>query len=122
MVNLIDNFTKLYNRPPTQSEVVKMMEMQAEQDAFRNKKNTALKREVVKAQPDAKPKRTRVRKKVAPKVLRINKMMFYGLTIEQIADVLEAKISNIEWNIKRHELPSEHLALIDYSKCGQKVP
>lgn len=127
MVNITDTFTKLYGRPPTPSEVQKMMQMKAEQDAFRNeaikpKVNMIEKTQVGKenAIRYSKPKPIKENLQVAPKIIQINKLIWYKLTNEQIADVLLSPVENIEMLIKKFKLPRKGLVPQTYNKGARK--
>lgn len=52
MVNLVDTFTKTFNRPPTQSELGKLMKIQAEQDQRKKQQKTEV---VEQKKPKPKP-------------------------------------------------------------------
>jgi len=127
MVNITDTFTKLYGRPPTPSEVQKMMQMKAEQDAFRNeaikpKVNMIEKTQVGKENAIRynKPKPIKETLQVAPKIIQINKLIWYKLTNEQIADVLLSPVENIEMLIKKFKLPRKGLVPQTYNKGARK--
>ena len=127
MVNITDTFTKLYGRRPTPSEVQKMMRMKAEQDAFRNeaikpKVNMIEKTQVGKenAIRYSNPKPIKENLQVAPKIIQINKLIWYKLTNEQIADVLLSPVENIEMLIKKFKLPRKGLVPQTYNKGARK--
>jgi hypothetical protein len=127
MVNITDTFTKLYGRKPTPSEVQKMMQMKAKQDAHRNeaikpKIDMIEKTQVGKenAIRYSKPKPIKETLQVAPKIIQINKLIWYKLTNEQIADVLLSPVENIEMLIKKFKLPRKGLVPQTYKTGARK--
>lgn len=117
MVNLTESFTKLYNRPPTETELGQMMQMQREQEGFRadrHKRNAQVAAEarkegkdtfqrhtgeLVKCQPKAQDKRPRdekgrvVKKGLYPQKMpmvarQIDRGLKVGITVSQIAFML----------------------------------
>lgn len=114
MVNLTESFTKLYGRPPSESEIASMWKMKREQEGYR--KQQAIKKTAVKttkrAQEPRLPTQINEPKRKfpyrAPKVAHmINRMLIIQTRIDDIAYVLgisEAKVRN---EIDYWELPSE---------------
>ena len=127
MVNIVDAFRKLENRDPTQAELARMMEMKAEMDALKNKsikpkENLIEKTRIGKenAIKYHKPKPIKETLQVAPKIIQINKLIWYKLTNEQIADVLLSPVENIEMLIKKFKLPRKGLVPQTYNKGARK--
>ena len=127
MVNLTESFTKLVGRAPTERELAKMMRIKAEQDARKNnmikpKVNMIEKTQVGKenAIRYSKPKQIKETLQVAPKIIQINKLIWYKLTTEQIADVLLSPVENIEMLIKKFKLPRKGLVPQTYNKGARK--
>lgn len=125
MVNIVDAFRKLENRDPTPNELIRMMEMKAEQDARRNKaikpkenmidKSKTGKEGVVEyLKRNPKPRKTSI--SVTQQIIQINKMIWYKLTHEQIADVLNITTEKVVENVKKYNLPREGLEPIKYRK------
>lgn len=119
MVNLTDNFMKLYGRPPTEKELATMMVMKAEQDARKNgmvkpRQDIAKMSKRSQDQFD-KPKSSgrtitnqyRWPYRATSLAKQINKMLTDNITIERMAyylDVNEAKVIN---EIKKWGLPQK---------------
>jgi len=127
MVNITDTFTKLYGRKPTPSEIQKMMQMKAKEDAFRNEAIKPKIDMIEKTQVGKEnairynePKAIKETFKVAPKIIQINKLIWYKLTNEQIADVLLSPVENIEMLIKKFKLPRKGLVPQTYNKGARK--
>lgn len=125
MVNIVDAFRKLENRDPTPNELIRMMEMKAEQDARRNiaikpKENMIEKTKTGKenatryAKANPRPRKTSIA--VTQQIIQINKMIWYKLTHEQIADVLNTTTEKVVENVKKYNLPREGLEPIKYRK------
>lgn len=124
-MNIVDAFRKLENRDPTPNELIRMMEMKAEQDARRNKaikpkenmidKSKTGKEGVVEyLKRNPKPRKTSI--SVTQQIIQINKMIWYKLTHEQIADVLNITTEKVVENVKKYNLPREGLEPIKYRK------
>lgn len=125
MVNIVDAFRKLENRDPTQAELIRMMQLKAEQDA---RKNTAIKpkENMIEKTKTGKENATRYAKAnprprkpsiaVTQQIIQINKMICYKLTHEQIADVLNTTPKKVVENVKKYNLPREGLEPIRYRK------
>jgi len=125
MVNIVDAFRKLENRDPTQAELARMMQLKAEQDA---RKNRAIKpkENMIEKTKTGKENATRYAKKnprprkasiaVTQQIIQINKMIWYKLTHEQIADVLNTTTEKVMKNVQKYNLPREGLEQIRYRK------
>jgi len=125
MVNIVDAFRELENRDPTQAEIIRMMQLKAEQDA---RKNRAIKpkENMIEKAKTGKENATRYAKKnprprkasiaVTQQIIQINKMIWYKLTHEQIADVLNTTTEKVMKNVQKYNLPREGLEQIRYRK------
>ena len=111
MVNIVDSFTKLYNRPPTQAELATMMEMQREQEGWRKKKDEP--KEVIRVREPKTPTTINDRhgykwpKRASVRAKQVNRMLKDGITIERMAYYLDVKESQVMSDIKTWELPQE---------------
>ena len=111
MVNIVDSFKKLYNRPPTQSEFATMMEMKREQEGWRGKKDEL--KEAVKVREPKTPTTINDRhgyrwpKRASVRAKQINRMLKDGITIERMAHYLDVKESQVMSDIKTWELPQK---------------
>lgn len=98
MVNITDTFTKLYGRPPTQTELGAMMKLQAD---------TQYVRKLLQSDPE--PVQVK-KKKPVPRPSRltctINKLLFYMLTDEQIVDALGITRKEFDAQVKKYDLPN----------------
>ena len=129
MVNIVDAFRKLENRDPTQAELARMMEMKAEMDAIKNKVIKPKENMIEKAKTGKQnaTKYARENQKghkkeisVSPRIIQINKMIWYKLTNEQIADILNIAVDDVKATIKKYNLPREGLKLIEYKTGARK--
>ena len=125
MVNIVDAFRKLENRDPTEAELIRMMQMKAEQDARRNKAikptenmfdKTKTGKEGVVEYLKRNPKPRKPSIAVTQQIIQINKMIWYKLTHEQIADVLNITTEKVVENINKYGLPRKGLEPIKYRK------
>ena len=111
MVNIVDSFTKLYNRPPTHSELATMMEMKREQEGWRKKKDEP--KEVIRVREPKTPTTINDRhgyrwpKRASIRAKQINRMLKDGITIERMAHYLDVKESQVMSDIKTWDLPQE---------------
>jgi hypothetical protein len=129
MVNLVDAFTKEFGKPPTQEQLAKMMELKAEIDAYKNKaikpkENMIEKSKTGKANATEyareNPKGHKKEISVSPRIIQINKMIWYKLSNEQIADVLNVDVGYITNTIKKYHLPRHGLKQIEYRTGARK--
>lgn len=125
MVNIVDAFRKLENRDPTQAELARMMQLKAEQDARRNRtikpkenmiEKTKTGKENATRYAKANPRPRKPSIAVTQQIIQINKMIWYKLTHEQIADVLNTTTEKVMENVKKYNLPREGLEPIRYRK------
>jgi transcriptional regulator with GAF, ATPase, and Fis domain len=114
MVNIVDAFTRLYERPPTQTELATMMKMKADQEAAKNPKL----RPSVNVMNVSKVSQERSRISAANRPLKdkinvnirgwmINCLMHEGYDKEKIAHILALDIDQIDYNINRYNLPRD---------------
>lgn len=130
MVNLLQAFKEQHKRPPTESELADLMEMQAEQDARKNamirpKQDTAEMSKRSKAQfkthnREPKPGRPEVNRyhwpyRASQRAIQINKMLQDNITVERMAYYLNVSdaciISEIQkWNLPQKENKNGNVA------------
>ena len=114
MVNIVDAFTRLYQRPPTESELGAMLKLQADRDA---EKRPQLRppRKLIDESP-ASQKRSkdaaldRPLKEAITVNFRgwaINCMLEEGFSKEKIGHILCITEEQIDYNINRYKLPRE---------------
>jgi hypothetical protein len=126
MVNVVDveitldNFKRAFGRTPSQEEIAMMMKLKAlKQEKQINTGNTGNIMERSKKSQKAALARGREKKKqktlvkISPQAMKVNKMLNYGLTEEQIADVLEKDVLAIRNCMYRYRLPRESVVLDD---------
>lgn len=112
MVNVVDAFTRLYKRPPTEAELGAMLRMQADRDAQKNPKL----RPAVNVMEVSKVSSERSKISAANRPLKnkiyinirgwmINCLMHEGYDKEKIAHILALDTDQIDYNIKRYSLP-----------------
>ena len=116
MVNLTESFTKLYGRPPTESEVATMWQMKREQEGYKKAKAMAVS-EVV---PEKRKQEPRMPKmpvrdynyrwphRASQIAQRINRMLHIQMTIKDIAFVEGASEHLIMVEIEKWTLPREN--------------
>ena len=114
MVNLTESFTKLYGRPPSESEIASMWKMKREQEGYRKqvaKEKTQVKTVKRSQEPRLPVKINEPKRKFpyrAPKVAHyINRMLIVQTRIDDIAYVLGISKSAVEAQIDYWHLPSE---------------
>ena len=126
MVNVVDveitldNFQRAFGRSPSQEEIAMMMKLKAlKQEKQINTSNTGNVMERSKKCQDIALARGREKKKlkqqvkISPQAMKVNKMLNYGLTEEQIADVLCKDVLAIRNCMYRYRLPRESVVLDD---------
>jgi len=126
MVNVVDveitldNFKRAFKRSPSQEEVAMMMKLKAlKQEKQINNSNTGNVMERSKKCQDIALARGKEKKKlkdkvkISPQAMKVNKMLNYGLTEEQIADVLDKNVLAIRNCMYRYRLPRESVILDD---------
>jgi hypothetical protein len=116
MVNLTESFTKLYGRPPTESEVAAMWQMKREQEGYKKTKNMS----ASQVAPQKRKQEPRTPKMVARNynyrwphrasqiAQRINRMLHIQMTIKDIAFVEGATENLITAEINKWTLPREN--------------
>ena len=126
MVNVVDveitldNFKRAFGRTPSQEEVAMMMKLKAlKQEKQINTGNNGNTMERSKKSQKAALARGREKKKqkahvkISPQAMKVNKMLNYGLTEEQVADVLEKDVLAIRNCMYRYRLPRESVVIDD---------
>lgn len=126
MVNVVDveitldNFKRAFGRTPSQEEIAMMMKLKAlKQEKQINTSNTGNVMERSKKCQDIALARGREKKKlkqevkISPQAMKVNKMLNYGLTEEQIADVLDKDVLAIRNCMYRYRLPRDSVVLDD---------
>ena len=131
MVNVVnveitlDNFRKAFERDPNQNEIAMMMKLKAlEQEKQINTTNTgntmerSKKSQKIALARGKEKKKQKTEVKISPQAMKVNKMLNYGLTEEQIADVLEKDVLDkdilaIRNCMYRYRLPRESVVLDD---------
>ena len=126
MVNVVDveitldNFHRAFGRSPSQEEIAMMMKLKAlKQEKQINTGNTGSVMERSKKCQDIALARGREKKKqktqvrISPQGMKVNKMLNYGLSEEQIADVLDKTVLAIRNCMYRYRLPRESVVLDD---------
>jgi len=135
MVNVVnveitlDNFKRAFGRDPVQEEIAMMMRLKAlKQEKQINTGNTGNTMDRSKKSQEAALARGREKKKlkqevkISPQAMKVNKMLNYGLTEEQIADVLDKDVLAIRNCMYRYRLPRESVVLdnkfVQHSEVG----
>jgi len=114
MVNIVDAFTRLYQRPPTETELGKMLRLQADKDAAKNPKL----RPAFNAMITSKTSQEREQIAAAKRPLKdkinvnirgwmINCLIHEGYDKKKIAHILALEMDQIDYNIKRYNLPRD---------------
>jgi hypothetical protein len=102
MVNVTDTFTKMYGRPPTQTEVGAMMKLKAEQELLKRLRQPP-------PEPVKKPAPKREGITCNKRAWATNCLMKDGYTKEQIAHILCITMEQLEYNASRYNLPRDDL-------------
>ena len=135
MVNVVDveisteNFKKAFGRNPNEDEVSLMMRLKAlKQEKQINTSNTGNTMERSKKSQKAalelgrKKKLLKQQVKISPQAMKVNKMLNYGLSEDQIADVLDKDVLAIRNCMYRYRLPRESVVLdekfVQHSEVG----
>jgi hypothetical protein len=115
MVNLTESFTKLYGRPPTESEVASMWKMKREQEGFKKQlakeKACGIKRAKEPVTPKTLPKDPTERKwpyRASKQAKIINRMLIVQTRISDIAYVLDVPENFVMSEIERWKLPQNN--------------
>lgn len=116
MVNLTESFTKLYGRPPTESEVATMWQMKREQEGYNKAK--AMKASEAPAERRKREPRTpktpprdynyRWPRRASQIAQRINRMLNIQMPIKDIAFIEGASENMIMAEITKWTLPREN--------------
>lgn len=126
MVNVVDveisldNFKRAFGRTPSQAEVAMMMKLKAlKQEKQINTSNTgnvmerSKKCQEIALARGREKKKQKTQVKISPQAMKINKMLNYGLTPEQAADVLDKDVLAVRNCMYRYRLPRESVVLDD---------
>ena len=126
MVNVVnveitlDNFKRAFEREPTQDEVAMMrrlkalkQEKQIDTSITGNTMERSKKSQETALARGREKKKQKTEVKISPQAMKVNKMLNYGLTEEQIADVLEKNVLAIRNCMYRYRLPRESVVLDD---------
>jgi DNA-binding NarL/FixJ family response regulator len=105
MVNVVESFTRLYKRAPTQKEIEAMMRLKEEQEARKEIAAKTAPKDKTRTRIPAERKTPNITKRV----VTINKLMLYGLNQEQIADALGLTRPQVTIEVNTHQLPKEDL-------------
>ena len=105
----IDNFRKAFGRNPTEAEQALMLRLKSKKERQINTSNTGnLMDRSKKSQEIAIARANKIYKdkvKCTPRGIQVNKMLNYGLTAEQIMDVLQLTEVQVSATIERFKLP-----------------
>jgi len=106
----LDNFRKAFERDPTQDEIAMMMRLKAlKQERQINTSNTGnlMDRSKVSQELAIARANRKLQNKVkcTPRGIQINKTLNYGLTAEQIMDVLQLTEVQVSATVERFKLP-----------------
>ena len=112
MVNIVDTFTAMYGRKPTESELAFMQRVKAEREARFNK-NIAPSRNLIDqskksqetAKAAAKNRPFQQAILVTYRAFTINKLLQFDLSVAQIAEALDVKESSVNFDIDKYRLP-----------------
>ena len=117
----LDNFRKAFKRDPTQDEIAMMMKLKAlKQERQINTSNTGNLMSRSKVSQDIAIARAnkalKNKVKCTPRGIQINKMLNYGLTAEQIMDVLQLSEVQVSATVERFKLPRPVTDLVFHQK------
>jgi DNA-binding CsgD family transcriptional regulator len=105
----LDNFRKAFGRNPTEAEQSLMLRLKSKKERQINTSNTGnLMDRSKKSQEIAIARANKIYKdkvKCTPRGIQVNKMLNYGLTAEQIMDVLQLTEVQVSATIERFKLP-----------------
>ena len=105
----IDNFRKAFGRNPTEAEQALMLRLKSKKERQINTSNTGnLMDRSKKSQEIAIARANKIYKdkvKCTPRGIQVNKALNYGLTVEQIMDLLLLTNEQVSATIERFKLP-----------------
>jgi len=105
----LDNFRKAFGRNPTEAEQAMMLRLKSKKERKITKSVTSnLMDRSKKSQEIAIARANKIYKdkvKCTPRGIQVNKMLNYGLTAEQIMDVLQLTEVQVSATIERFKLP-----------------
>ena len=106
MVNIVDTFTRLYKRPPTQEELAAMMRLKAEQETLGKLRQSA---PVKKPKPVKKPIPNPDGITCNKRAWAINCLMRDGYSKKKIAFILCISEEQIDYTVDRFKLPRKDI-------------
>jgi DNA-binding CsgD family transcriptional regulator len=117
----LDNFRKAFDREPNEADIAMMMKLKAlKQERQINTSNTGnlmsrskISQDIAIARAN---KALKDKVKCTPRGIQINKMLNYGLTAEQIMDVLQLNEVQVSATIERFKLPRPVTDLVFHQK------
>ena len=117
----LDNFRKAFNREPNEADIAMMMKLKAlKQERQINTSNTGnlmsrskISQDIAIARAN---KALKDKVKCTPRGIQVNKMLNYGLTAEQIMDVLQLSEVQVSATIERFKLPRPVTDLVFHQK------
>jgi alpha-N-acetylglucosamine transferase len=116
MVNVVDAFTRLYKRPPTEKELGAMLKMQADRDAQKNPKlrPTVNVMEVSKVSSEQSKIAAANRSQkneiyINIRGWMINCLLHEGYDKKKISYILALDMDQIDYTMKRYNLPRDGL-------------
>lgn len=116
----LDNFRKAFGRNPTEAEQALMLKLKSKKERQINTSNTGnLMDRSKKSQEIAIARANKIYKdkvKCTPRGIQVNKMLNYGLTAEQIMDVLQLTEVQVSATIERFKLPRPVSELFHHQK------
>lgn len=105
----LDNFRKAFGRNPTEAEQALMLKLKSKKERQINTSNTGnLMDRSKKSQEIAIARANKIYKdkvKCTPRGIQVNKALNYGLTVEQIMDLLLLTDEQVSATIERFKLP-----------------
>jgi hypothetical protein len=114
MVRIVDSFTRLYGRPPTEEEIGEMMRLKAEQDALKNPRlrpsinvMTVSRISQERSQISAAKRPLKDKINVNIRGWMINCLLHEGYDKKKIGHILALEMDQIDYNMKRYNLPRD---------------
>ena len=116
MVKIVDTFTRLYGRAPSEKEIGAMMKLKADQEAYKNAKlrpttdvmqTSKISKERSKISAAKRSLKERI--EISKRGWAINCLLNAGVGKETIADALCITVGNVEYNMERYKLPRKNV-------------
>jgi len=113
MVNMTESFTKLYGRPPTETEIATMWKMKREQEGYRKEvlkektKASKIKLREPKAPTKINDYNYRWPKRASQFAQRVNRMLCIQVMIKDIAYIEGVSENVVMAQIEKWKLPRE---------------